>query len=178
MLSKKDKEEIAQIVISVVKATEVQKPAVKKQPAKEKKEVKKRVISVPYSEKHRILSEMTDTERKRFVPKAKFSGTDNPFPLDKRCMDTIFEEYEIDGNPWITYSEQIEHFVIPLMDLYKLSNSAKKERVKLMKGHLKGKIVDKNYKIKNSTSEKQKKVLSYQIKSLDNVLHKVESLKV
>jgi hypothetical protein len=131
----------------------------------------------PYSEKGKVLSAMTLEQRKQYCPKSRYVSKDEPFPLDKKDMIQIFHDNELGGNPWITYSEQIDHFLVPLKTEYKITDAKWKSKLTDMTGHLKGQLIKKQEQLKDKLiTDGQRKALNYQIASLNLVINKIAEL--
>jgi len=109
MLNKKDKIEIAEIVLSVIKASEKpdEKP-VKKSDVKVATKPKK---VIPSSEKPSVLKDLTLNEREKIWGEL---DTKNIFSKKYSCAHKLYKEKNIEGRPNITYLEAWNEFVLPI----------------------------------------------------------------
>jgi len=129
----------------------------------------------PYQDKVKILKTMPIDDKISWIPKERFQGNDYVFPLDIHDMVEFFNINGIQGRKWIKYDEQIDYIALPLMKAYKLPKERQKERLNLMKGQLKGKVVKYRYDMKNA-NDKAKRVLNSKARALESVITKIDGL--
>lgn len=181
-LTKKDLVElIAGVVNTAVDKRLAQAGNTKKTSKKSEKkaEKKERVISHPYSAKSKILLEMTPEDKEKYVPKGVFQGKDQIVPVSYDAVIQFFTDYEIGGRPWITYSEQIEHFLMPMMKHYSLSKKTKTQRIQYFKDFLKGKVIKYETQMNDlPDGDKKRKRFENTLSSLNTALKQLDSIKL
>lgn len=168
--------ELQKTIVALKEATEkTKKPTKKQKEQKKKEEAIYPEKTRPYTDKVKILKEMKTADLKEWIPKERFQGNDYVFPLDIHDMVDFFNTNGLQGRKWIKYDEQIDYISVPLMEAYGLSKARKEERLIMMLGTLKGRVVKYSYDIKNA-SEKEERVLESKIKALNTVITKINGL--
>jgi len=141
MLSKKDKIEIAEIVASVMKASnQTETKPVNKDKVKVATKPKK---VVPTSQKPEILKKLTTKEIKELWGNL---DTKNIFGKKYSCAHNLYKAKNIDGRPNISYSEAWNNFIMPIAKSNKkTTKQVEALRMKAIQ-QLRGKIKDNEEK--------------------------------
>lgn len=152
---------LAEAIIKKQKQMEKEAPKQEKIKEKIKEKPKERVVSHTYQEKTDILAKLTSKQKKEYISKEDLNG--EGFPMDWKTTRKFFEDFEIGGRPWISYEQQLNTFVLPLMDTYKFKKGDKKAKLTELQAFLQGRIKSTEQNNKLSDYQKKPRIMSLEL---------------
>jgi len=137
-LSKKDKQDIAEMIAMVLKGNE----SAVKEADKGAKIAGKPKDLVPYAKRPEIIKGLKISERIEFWGDV---NKDNILGNKYKCAHRLFKAKNIDGRPNITYAEAYEQFLLPIAN----NNKYTKKQLATLKGLVLKQLDSKIEKQKN-----------------------------
>jgi hypothetical protein len=95
--------------------------------------------------------------------------------MDYQTALKFFKDNEIGGRPWISYQEQIDVFILPLMDSYKFTKAQKKSKLSSLQEFLQERITktEENSKLKDYQKKPRIQSLELCWKSVSEALGEI-----
>lgn len=162
---------MTQMMTDMKKEIDTLKKSGTKSASKPEQKKTKRTVSVPYQGKTKILESMTNKTLAEYIDKDTLKNT--PFPMTRQIALKLFNDYEIAGVPWISYTEQID-LIEKLMKHYKYTKASRIKKLNDMLKYIEGRIDTINKDDKMKKSYKSHRTISLQgvAKEIENRLEK------